>query len=357
MSLFSIPTYPGATSYAVQYSDPISGDPNAANPLGPWNDVPGSPFTSPSNIVDSGGSQNLRLYRVAPTITVNGSPYTLPYYQPFSVAMVEPGQYEVNLYDPQITTMLPAFRAYIGDNGIAQTSSTEINLDSGAGTGLLQPDGSTTVFNLSDIPDASPAIVLENSVTVVLNGATKVLGTDYWVRWDCGQIVFATAPAADAAIAISYTEVQYTNRMLNAALANAVDRVGTVGISGYGLSYDNNVCLLNAPLGNTGLRSIIFMLAAKILNGAKIWLKAQQAREYKSGDFSMNTMPARFLEGMGGQFKLDTEDVKSAVYKYNRANTHSVSYAEFDSFLNTNGLLPAWSAVWLWGYSGFSGYI
>jgi hypothetical protein len=267
--------------------------------------------------------------------------------------MSDPGVFEYNLYDPQITALLPPFREFVGDVGIQQTASTQINLDSGAGSGLLQPDGTTTIFNLADVPDSIPAIVLEGSVKVVKNGVTLLLGTDYYVMWNSGQVIFATAPASSDALTITYKEVQYTNRVLNAALSNAIERTGSIGISGYGVSYDNNVCVLTTSLGDTGIRYIIFYLAQKVLNHALIWAKAAASRSYKTGDFSMDTTPDRVLAGMTQQTQVEFGEIQAAVYKFNRANTHSFSYGDYDSFFNINGLLPTWSVIWLFNSMGF----
>lgn len=347
MALFSIPTYPGAASYTLQYSDPLVADPNGPNPLGPWANLGTGSITSPSNIIDAAGDQNLRLYRAAPIVTINATNVTFPFYDPFSVSMSDPGVFSSQLYDPQITGMLPMFRRFIGDDGVDQVSSTVINLDSGAGSGLLQPDGTTTIFNLADVPDAIPAIVLEGSVSVVKNGKTLLRNTDYYVKYEAGQVIFATAPIATDAITITYKEVRYTNRVLNSALSNAVERLAGLGINGYGITYDNNVILATSSIGDTGLRYIVFLAAQKILNQAVIWAKAQAARAYKTGDFSMDTAPGRILDGMSNQAKIDFSELKDAVDKFVRTSTHGVSYGEYDSYFSLGGLLPSWSALFL----------
>lgn len=349
-SLFSLPVYPGATSYSIQYSDPASGNPNEPSPLGPWTNLGTGTITTPSDILDTAGDQNLRLYRAAPTISVNGSSYTFPYYEPFSVAMSDPGVYKNSLFDPQITQMLPMFRKFVGDDGVQQVSSTAINLDSGAGSGLLQPDGSTTIFNLADVPDAVPAIVLEGSVKVVQNGKTKLLNTDYYVRYDAGQVIFATAPLAADTITINFTEVRYTNRVLNAALTNAIERLAGLGINGYGITYDNNVCLTTSAISDTGLRFIIFLAAQKVLNQAIIWAKAAASRAYKTGDFQMDTAPSRILDGMSNQAQVDFTELKDATDKYVRTATFSFSHGEFDDFLQITGLWPSWQMLWIAGF-------
>ncbi len=350
MVLFSLPVYPNAVSYTLQYSDPLGGNPNQPNRFGPWNNLGTGTITAPSNILDSSGTQNMRLYRAAPTISVNGTDYTFPYYEPFSVAMSDPGVYEHRLYDPQITAMLPSFRRFIGDDGVVQTSSTVINLDSGAGSGLLQPDGSTTVFNLADIPDTIPAVVLEGSVTVSKDNITLVNNTDYYVDYNAGQVIFATAPLSTDSLTITYREVTYTNKILNAALANAIERLAGLGINGYGTSFDNNVILSTAPIGNDGLRFIIFLTAQKILNQAVIWAKAREARAYKTGDFSMDSAPTRILDGMSKQATSDFTELKDAADKYIRTATSSFSFGEFDAFLSIGGMWPSWSAMWIIGF-------
>lgn len=349
-SLFSLPAYPGATGYSLQYADPNPSNPNEPSPLGPWNNLGTGTITTPSNIIDAAGDQNLRLYRAAPTILVNGTSYTFPYYEPFSVSMSDPGVYKNSLFDPQITQMLPMFRKFVGDDGVQQVSSTVINLDSGAGSGLLQPDGSTTIFNLADVPDAVPAIVLEGSVKVVQNGKTLALNTDYYVRYDAGQVIFATAPLAADTITINFTEVRYTNRVLNAALTNAIERLAGLGINGYGITYDNNVCLSTSPIADNGLRFIVFLAAQKVLNQAIIWAKAAASRAYKTGDFQMDTAPSRILDGMSNQAQVDFTELKDATDKYIRVSTSSFSFGEYDSFLAITGLFPSWQAMWIAGF-------
>jgi hypothetical protein len=354
MALFSLPVYPGATAYSLMYSDPAGADPNAPNPLGPWTNLGTGTITSPSDIIDPIGNQNLRLYRAAPIVSINGTSVAFPFYEPFSVAMSDPGVFESRLFDPQITVLLPSFRAFVGDEGVQQVCSTQINLDSGAGQGLLQPDGATTTFNLADVPDAIPAVVLEGSVKVIQNAKTLLLNTDYYVVYDAGQVAFKTAPAASDVITITYKEVTYTNRVLNGALANAIERLPGLGVNGYGTTFDNNVCLVTNTIGDTGLRYIIFLAAQKIINQAVIWAKAQAARAYKTGDFSMDTAPGRILDGMSKQASSDFLELKDAVDKYVRTTTHGVSYGDFDSFLSIQGLLPTWSV--LFTANAYAGY-
>ncbi len=352
MALFSIPPYPGATSYNVSYADPSGVNPNQPNPLGTWTSL-GS-YTSTSNIYDSAGSQNLRLYRVQPVVSVvttAGGTTSIPlsWYDPFSVAQSAPGVFVKTalLYDPQITQMLPQFRDFIGDNGVAQTASTSIGLDTGAGSGLLIANGSQTIFNLADMPDAVPVTVLEYSVSVQKNNLTLLLNTDYYVDYEAGQITFATAPLSTDTLNIFYTEVNYTNRTLNAAMANAVQRLASLGVNGFGVKYDNNVSLMQAPVTNQGLWYIIFLSAQTIINQAVIWAKAKGARAYKTADFSMDTAPTRILDGMSKQALVDDGNIKDAVDKYIRTATQPIVWGDFDSFLDTAGLLPSWSALYL----------
>lgn len=348
MALFSIPAYPGATSYSIQRSDPAGGDPYAPNPFGTWTTV--GTYTDPTNIIDGSGDQNLALYRAAPTISVNSQSVVLPYYDAFSVGMSEPGVYQAKLYDPRITTMLPAFRDFIADTGEQYEASTNVDLDDGAGTALLEPDGARTSFSLAATPDAKAPVVLEASVVVVKNGATLQRNVDYVVRYEDGVVVFATAPAVNDVLSISYRSVRYTNRSLNAALANALERLMSLGISGYGVTYDNNVTVAVAPVGDDGLRTLVFMAAQKILNAAMTWYKAVSARSYKTDGFSIDTTPARLLDGMSNQSKIDLSEIRDMANRYIRSATMPLVYGDYDSYLNPAGSVPGFIYLPIFGF-------
>lgn len=357
-AVFSIPPYPGATSYNIQYSDPTVGDPNAPNPFGSWTDLAGiTPLAagSESNIIDPTGDPNLRLYRVQPVVKINNTSVPLQWYDPVSVAQSDIGGFFVynrRLYDPLLTYMLLEFRDFIGDYGVDQTAATSDALDTGAGVGLLQFDGQQKLFYLADIPDATNAIVLQGSINVVKNDVTLIRNTDYVINYEAGSILFAVAPAVDDTCYIQFREAKYSNRMLLAALDNAISSLSHFAIGGYGLKDDNNVRLMLANIPNDGLAQIIYSLAFVILNRAMIRIKSEDARAYKQADFSMDTAPGRIVDAMS---KVATDDLNELRFKANnyiRTATSPIVRTLSDGFFDTSNLLPIWpflmGAGWGW---------
>ena len=349
-ALFSVPAYPKAVSYNLQYSDPLSGNPNAVNRFGPWSNLV-SAATSPSNIFDPGGSDNLRVYRAQPTIFVNGNTFTLPYSETFMVEQRMPGFYKTNLFDAQISNLLGPFRDFIGDYGTSEMSSTDINLDTGSGVGLIQPDGVTTTYSFAVIPDAEPPTILEYSVEVVKNNLSLLLNTDYVVSYEKGTIQFATAPQPTDTLTMTYKECKYTNRMLCSALQVAIDQLAEYNINGYGISDDNNVKIVNGVIGNNGLRPIIFALGQKILNRATIRIKSEQARAYKTDNFSIDTAPGRLIDGMSSQSIADFAEIRTMANQYIKTATSPMVRDAYDSFFDPSGLLPGFSVL-VAGYYG-----
>jgi len=357
-NLFSLPAFPNATSYNLTYSDPLPTDPNKLNKFGPWLPLP--TVLQPSNIFDPLGTP-LRLYQAAPTVYASGNAYTLPFFESFSVAQPAPNFFSYNLYDAQITNLLGAFRDFIGDYGDYETSSTSINADTGSGIGLIQPDGIVTVYNLGSIPDAQPPILLEYSVHIVKNGLTLLLNSDYIVEYDKGSVTFAVPPYPTDTINISYREVKYTNRMLDSALQVSIDTLSQFNINGYGIMPDNNVLTVVGVIGNNGLRPIIFTIAQKILNRATIRVKSEQARAYKSDNFSIDTAPGRLIDGMSTQSVADFAEIKSMATAYIKTATVPMVRDAYDSFFDASGILPELN--WLvagyygagWSPSGMSG--
>lgn len=354
MNIFSLPTYPGAVSYNVQYSDPTVGNPGRPNKLGPWVTLTGSPFLSPSNIYDVAGS-DLRQYRAAPTIAVTGvGNVPLNYYDAFSVSQPAPQYYKTHLYDPQITGMLPDFRAYVGDYGQSAAASTNINIDSGAGTGLLLPDGSTTQFSVADLPDATPPIILDYSTQVIKNNSDLIYNTDYVVGASLGQIQFASAPLASDALTINYTEVRYSNSQLCSALATAVDMLANFNINGFGMTNDNNVQIVSGTLSASGLRSLVMAIALRVLNKAMARQKSDQARAYKTQDFSIDTAPGRIIEGISAMSVADIADIRAMANAYIKTATIPTVRDTYAAFFDSSGTLPIFSIL-IGGFYG-AGY-
>jgi hypothetical protein len=344
-NLFSVPAYPTAVAYNVQYSDPLGGNPGRANKLGPWTTLSGSPFTSPSNIYDSAGS-NLRQYRVAPTIVVpTVGNVTLSYYDPFSVAQPAPGYYTTRMYDAQITGALPDFRAYIGDYGNHASASTNVNIDTGAGIGLLVPDGISTMFSVADIPDTTPPIILDYSTQIIKNNVDLIYNTDYVVNGTRGQILLATAPLTSDALTIDYTEVRYSNQMLAAAIATGVDMLASFNINGFGITTDNNVQLVSGTLTSSGLRSLVFAIALKVLNKAMTRRKADEARAYKTQDFSIDTAPGRVVDGLATLSKTDYDEIRGMANAYIKTATIPTVRDSYAAFFDSSGTLPVYNLL------------
>jgi len=352
--MFSLPSFPNATSYSVNYSDPLPVDPNKPNKFGPW--TPLTSVTNPSGIYDATGS-GLRLYQASPTVFVNSQAYTLPFFDCFSVAQPAPSFYSYNLFDAQITNLIGPFRDFIGDYGDFETSSTNINVDTGSGVGLLQPDGLTAVYSLGAIPDAEPPILLEYSVQVVKNGLTLQLNLDYTVEYDKGELTFAVAPLATDVVNISYRQVKYTNRMLNSAIQVSIDMLSQFNINGYGIADDLNVKTVVGLIGNNGLRPIIFAIGQKVLNRATIRIKSEEARAYKTDNFSIDTAPGRLIDGMSTQSVADFAEIKSMATAYIKTATKPMVRDAYDSFFDFSGIMPQlnwiiasfYAAGWSWG--------
>jgi hypothetical protein len=344
-NLFSLPAYPSAVSYSVQYSDPTVGNPNRQNKLGPWTTLTGSPFASPSNIYDAAGTF-LRLYRAAPTIAIPvvGN-VTLAYYDPFDISQPSPQYYKQRLYDAQITGMILDFRHYIGDYGQSASASTNVNIDTGAGIGLLTPDGVTTQFSVADIPDTTPPIILDYSVQVIKNNLDLIYNTDYAVSAGRGQILFATAPLTTDAVTISYTEVRYSNSQLASALATAIDMLASFNINGFGTANDNNVQIVNGSLNNNGLRSLVMAIALKVLNRAMTREKADLARAYKTQDFSIDTAPGRVIDGLSTLSSADFTEIRSMANAYIKTATIPTVRDTYAAFFDSSGTLPVYNLL------------
>lgn len=344
-AIFSLPSYPGAISYSVQYSDPTNGNPYKPNPF-TW--VPlstGTAVTSPSNIPDAGGDPTLRLYRAQPTILIGATPVALQWYEPFTLKQAGTNNFVQPLYDPQITNMLGSFRDFIGDYGARTTCSTNINIDSGAGVGLLMPDGARTTFGLAEIPDATPPIVQEYSVTVTQNNVDLLLNTDFTINYDRGEITFAVAPLSTAKIDIAFTEVKYTNRMLNSALQVAVSTLASFHINGYLVLNDNNVRILSSVIPEDGLKPIIYAIALKILNRAMIREKSDKARAYKVDSYSIDTVPGRVLDGMSKQSDVDFQEIRTMCNQYIKTATKPMVRDAYAAFFDASGLLPSFNVI------------
>jgi hypothetical protein len=347
-AFLSIPQYPNAVGYDVQYSDPLSGDPNAPNPFGPWESLVTN-TTQTSSIGDPGGDPTTRLYRVRPYLTMNGSAVPFQWYSPFSA--------ESPLYDSQITTLVAGFRTSIDDEGTVCVASTEPGLDDG-GTVLLAPDGVTTTFSLTDEPDTTAPIILENDEQVIKNGKRLLRSTDYTMDYERGRIIFATAPEQTDSIEVTYRQVRYTNRKLSRALGIAIDSLSGYQLSGYGTSLDNNLTVVNGSIGNDGLRPILYHIGLKILNRAAIRKKSDEARAYKSGSFSYDSAPGRIVDGMGAQDALDDASIQAQVSKYITTVTVPLVRTEMLSWFDYSGNFPVLTGISLGlYYAGYSAYL
>lgn len=359
MPVFSIPPYPGAISYNIQSSDPLSADVNGRNKFGPWQPLGTGSITSVSNIIDNVGDWNLRLYRVQPIVSLNGTNVTMPWYDPFTANAVDVGgslKYEQALYDPLITIMLQEFRDFIGDYGNPQITATSDNLDTGAGSGLLQFDGTTTLFHLADVPDAKSAVVLEGTANVVKNGKTLVRNADYIVDYGAGTVQFATPPAAADTCYIPYREAKYSNRMLLGALDTAICRLSNLGINGYSVVDDNNVRKMQSMIPDNGLKPIIFSLALVILNRSMIRDKAENARAYKQDGFSMDTAPGRIVDGMSKVSTDDLTELRFMANNYIRSATFPIVRTISDGYFDVSGMFPSWPFLWGMGYLWYMGF-
>jgi hypothetical protein len=344
-NLFSLPAYPTAVSYALQYSDPVAGNPGRANKLGPWTTLSGSPFTSPSNIYDAAGT-NLRVYRAAPSITLPSvGVVQLSYYDPFSVAQPAPQYYSTHLYDAQITGMLPDFRAYIGDYGQHASSSTNVNIDTGAGIGLIVPDGVTTQFSVADIPDTTPPIMQDYVTQIIKNNSDLIYNTDFIVNATRGQVQFLTAPAITDSLTINYTEVRYSNAQLCSALATAVDMLANFNVNGFGMTNDNNVQIVSGSLSASGLRALVMAIALKVLNKAMTRMKADQARAYKTQDFTIDTAPGRVIDGLSAMSASDYTEIKGMANAYIKTATIPTVRDTYAAFFDSSGTLPVYNLL------------
>jgi hypothetical protein len=335
--VFSVPTYPNAVGYNIEYSDPLSADPNGINPFGPWTTLGSGSLTNPSNILDLAASTDARVYRVQPIISVSGQSLPLKWYRPFRP--------DTPLYDPQITAgLLPQFRSNLSDYGTPQIASTDLNLDTGAGTGLLVFDGVRKIFNLADIPDANPAIVLEGTVFVVKNGKTLVEGTDYVVDYEAGQVSFAAAPVANDTCYIKFRQAAYSNNQLNAALRASIQALSShLGLNGYYIQPDNNVSTVPVTLPDDGLKALIYEVGQQIIHRALITTKSRESRSYRIADFSMDTAPSRIVEAMSTQSINDWTELRAAANNYIRTSTRPIVRTTYDSFFDMGGAIPTFT--------------
>jgi hypothetical protein len=290
-----------------------------------------------SGIADIGGDPYTRLYRLRPHVTMNGTDIPLEWYGPFSK--------DTTLYDSQITVLVPGFRDAIDDNGEVCTASTSGGLDSGAGVVLLAPNGTQTVFTLTEEPDTVPPVILENDERVVKNGLTLRRSTDYVMNYEKGSIIFAVAPEQTDELDITYTVVRYTNRRLSRALAISIDSLAGYRLNGYSTAYDNNLIAVNGTIGLGGLPAILYVMGLKILNRAAIRKKSDEARAYKSGSFSYDSAPGRIVDGMGAQDALDDAQIQSRVNKYIQTATAPLYRTEMLSWFDFSGNMPILTGI------------
>lgn len=347
-TLFSIPAYvPDPTSvetvvgYQVQSCTPTAGQPVFT---GTWTDIPGSPFTSNKNIIDttSGASSTATQYRCRPIrqVTVGGSPVTLdtPYSRVFTA--------QTALWDALFTRiMLPYFRNIVlHDDGVAQTNGTVVTETLGAGNGLIIPDGVKTRFQLQYVFNDDPIKILDyyiNVVKIPLNGSQVAMNIDqdYSVDVRRGMITFATPPAATDYLRIDFRKVDFANDDLLLALGSGIDSLSHYGLSGYSTQNQNNLTTIGQSL-NKDLMDIICMVAMMNMREGLTEQALRSTYAWRDGGVNVDPFPSRAMEFLVAKLQVSASMIQQRVNGYISGTNNYITRGDFDLTFDLAQMTP-----------------
>jgi len=347
-TLFSIPAYiPDPSSvesvvgYQVQSSAATVGQ---AVFTGVWSDISGSPFTSNLNIIDPSGSalSNATMYRCRPIrqVTVSGSPVTLdtPWSRTFTAL--------TPLFDYTFTRlMLPYFRSVIlKDEGIAQSNGTNVNENTGAGNGLLVPDGTTTKFQLQFVYNDDPIKLLDRFINVVRipNNSSQVqmnLDEDYTVDVRTGTITFKTAPLATDYLRIDFRKVDFVNDDLLLALGGGVDSLSHFGLGSMFTYNLNNLTMIGQPF-DKDLMDIICMVAMLNMREGLTEQALRSTYAWRDGGVNVDPYPSRAMEFLVEKLQVSKEMVQDRVNGYLKTTVNFITRGDFDLTFDLSQMTP-----------------
>ena len=341
-TLFSLPTYiPDITSsevvigYEVQSSVATPGQPVFS---GVWTDLIGSPFTTPNNILDINDASTTEgtRYRARPVrqVTYNGQTVTLdtPWSRTFTASSF--------LYDfPFTRFLLPYLRqVFLKDEGMAQTNGTVITETTGAGNGLIIPNGVQTRFPLQYVFNDDPIKLLDSFFTVTKaagNGPTTgqpyalVMDEDYSVDVRNGIVSFKTAPLPDDYIRIDFRKVDLVNDDLLSALTTAVNSLSHFGLSGFYTSNENNLVSLGTAI-NQDLMDIVCLVAMFNMREGLTEQAMRSTLSWRDGGINEDPFPSRAMEFFVEKIPTTQKSIQQRVNAYIRSSTTPIGKGDFD---------------------------
>lgn len=347
-TLFSIPAYvPDTTSvetvvgYEVQSSAPTVGQ---AVFTGTWTAIPGSPFTSHMNIIDTtmGSSSQSTQYRCRPIrqVTVSNSTVTLdtPWSRVFTASQP--------LYDAIFTrVMLPYMRSvYVKDEGTAQTNGTIVSETLGAGNGLLIPDGVKTRYQLQYVFNDDPIKILDYfvNVTLIHTNGTQVqmnLDEDYSLDVKRGSITFKTPPLATDYIRIDFRKVDFVNEDLLQALVSGVDCLSHFGLNGYATSVQNNLTMVATPF-DRDVMDIACLIGMLNMREGLTEQALRSTYAWRDGGVNVDPYPSRAMEFLVQKLPVTAKMIQQRVNGYLSGTVDFMTRGDFDLTFDLTQLTP-----------------
>ena len=348
-TLFSIPVYvPDVSStevivgYDVQSSQSTVGQP-VFN--GTWATIAGSPFALNSNIVDVNPASTMTgtMYRARPVrqVIVNTLPIVLdtPWSRSFTAL--------TTLYDaPFMRFFLPTLReVFLKDEGISQSNGTIAYENTGAGNGLLRPDGVTTSYQLQYIYNDDPIKVLDGFITVTkipLNGVqvTMNLDEDYVIDSRNGKIIFKVAPLVTDYIRIDFRKIDFLNDDLLRVLASGVDSLSNFGLCGFSTYRQNNLIRLGAGTYNNDITNIICLVGMLNLREGMTEAALRSTLSWRDGGVNEDPYPSRAMEFEVQKITVTTAMIQQRVNAYIRTATQYITRGDFDMMFDMTQLTP-----------------
>lgn len=358
----SIPAYlPDSTAgitvagYQVQGS---SASGASGIPTG-WTDLPGSPFTSNLNILDTSDDASVtKLYRAKPVlqVTSNSTVYTLD--APWSRAFLP----TETLYDATFSAQLiPILRAtYLADSGTPQTNGTKMLEATGPGQGVWTPDGATNRFSLQYVENDDPVRVLDSwyKLTWTDNTGTPksaVPDQDYRVDIYNGVVEFATFPDATDYLRFDFRKCDFVNADLYASLQSAIAALSQYGINGYQLNQSNNLLTMNKPLANPDLGDLVCKIAVRNIRDGLTELALRHDAGWRDGSNQYDPQPNRNLQFTVQKLDLSDSLIRMLANGWIRSNTAIRARGDFDAMFDMSAMSPVTLGMFQ-QFSAFSGW-
>lgn len=360
--LFSIPEYildplspATVTGYEVQSSSA-----QGINGLWEdWTDLPGSPFSSNLNILDTSESASYsNRYRARPVlqVTQDSTVYTLPV--PFCRAF---GPME-KLYDFALTMqLLPIMRSvYIGDPGTPQSNGTNVLENTGPGQGLWVPDGETSRFSLQYVENDDPIRVLDNWFALEWTAAdgtpkSSIPDQDYQVDCANGVVEFATPPAVGDYLRFDFRRCDYSNEFMLQSLETGVAALSQYGINGYQLHQSNNLRFMQKALPNPDLADLVCKISVRNLHEGMVQQALRSNSSWRDGGSQYDPEPSRALEFQVQKWQVSDSMLRKLANGWIRTNTVPLYRGDFDVMFDMSQMSPV-SISMFEQFSSFTGY-